>query len=414
VITVGFTLWQIARDPQVRISISNATYPMAIQFLNQIKNHIQRNEEFKKIFGDFSVNADAWREDRIFVSREKSYAQKEATVSAYGMGANMVGSHFDVAILDDVVARENISTKDQIEKVKDYYKDVLDLVDQTASGHKRVIIIGTCWHWDDLYAWIQNKENNLLNDFAILKLPAYEGEWGSGKLLFPTRLTWKLMQKLKEQQGISHYSAQYLLNPVPTEFQTFKPPFRHYEETDLAGVELKKFMTIDPALSEDKDADFSAMICMGVDKNNAWYILDIWREQVLPSRLIDQVFYWNEKWKPISIGLETTAYQRVLQYQINDEMKKRNQFIPIKELGHTERSKDDRIRGLQPRYETGTVFHPLKESVPKVEYLEDELQRFPKGAHDDMIDALASQLELAFPPRARETRERRQHEAYPA
>jgi predicted phage terminase large subunit-like protein len=403
VITVGYSLWRIVKSPMERILIANATYPMATSFLSQIKNHLQRNETLIEIFGNLATSTDSWREDRIAVAREKSYEQKEPTVWAQGTQTNAVGSHFSLAILDDLVARENIGTKDQIEKIKNYYRDVLDLVDPNPNGGKQVIIIGTTWHWDDLYAWIQDTKNNLLSDFAVMKLPVYEGVWGEGKLLFPKRLGWKQLAELKRQQGITHFSAQYLLNPVPEENATFKGPFRTYEETDLRGLTLNKFITVDPAISEEKEADYSVMICVGVDVNNDWYILDIWREKCQPKRLIDQIFYWDEKWKPSSIGIETVAYQKALQYFIQDEMKRRNMFIPLKELGHTERSKDERIRGLQPRYETGSVFH--NKTIPNTDFLEDELARFPKNDHDDIIDALASQLELAFPPKNKETRE---------
>jgi predicted phage terminase large subunit-like protein len=228
-------------------------------------------------------------------------------------------------------------------------------------------------------------------------------------------LGWKQLEELKREQGNAHFSAQYMLNPIPEEDQLFRPPFKHYEETDLKGIELKKFITVDPALSEDKMADYSAMVCVGVDKNNDWYVLDIWRKRVKPKTLVDQIFFWSEKWKPISVGLETTAFQKSIQYFLQDEMKRRNQFIPVKELGHTDKSKDERIRGLQPRYETGSVFHPQKTTVPDVEYLEDELQRFPRAKNDDIIDALASQLELAFPPRMREQKNREvKRQIYPA
>lgn len=413
VITVGFSLWQIAKDPNVRILISNATYPMAVSFLGQIKKHIQGNEKFKQVFGELYVPSEQWREDRISVSKEKLMS-KEPTIWAYGMGGNLVGSHYTMALFDDVVARENIGTKDQIEKTKNFFRDALDLIDPQANGHKPLIIIGTTWHYDDLYAWIMDKRNNLYQDFAILKLPAYEGEWGKGQLLFPKRLTWATLQKLKEQQGEYHWSAQYMLNPVPEANQVFKPPFKYYEKTDLQGVELNRFICIDPALSESKEADYSAMTCIGVDRNNTWYILDIWREQCLPNRLIDEIFIWNKKWKPVSFGLETTAYQRMIQYELIDQMKKRNEFIPLKELKHSDMSKDERIRALQPRYETGTVFHPQREEMPLVEYLEDELQRFPRSQNDDLVDSLASQLELAFPRKQKEERSQLHPSHYPA
>lgn len=411
-VTVGYALYNIVRDPSIRILIANDTYQMATQFLGQIKNHLQRNEELKRMFGDLSANTDSWREDRIYVAREKSYEQKDPTVWAQGIGSNVVGSHFDIAILDDVVSRDNISTKDQIEKVKNFYRDALDLIDPH-KGKKRLIMVGTCWHWDDLYTWVQ-EDPDISRDFAVLKLPAYTGEWGKGELLFPPRLTWDVLDDLKRKQGSAHFSAQYMLNPIPEESQTFKGPFRKYEESDIRGLDLKKFITIDPAISEDKQADYSALMCIGVDAHNDWYILDIWRDRVLPKALIDQIFYWNEKWKPISVGIESVAFQKALQYFIYDEMRKRNQFIPLKELKHTEMSKEDRIKGLQPRYEIGAVFHPHHQSVPLVSHLEDELLRFPKGSHDDMADALASMLELAFPPREREERREVNRMVYPA
>lgn len=414
IVTVGYSLYQIAQNPNDRMLIGNATYPMAVSFLSQIKNHLTKNQSYKNIFGDFSAEADSWREDRIAIAREKSYEQKDPTIWAYGMGGNLVGSHFDMAILDDVVNRDNIGNKEQIEKTKNFYRDVLDLIDPMPSGHKRMIIIGTTWHYDDLYAWIMDKDNNVSRDFAVMRLPAYEGEWGKGELLFPTRLNWETLEKLKNDQGLAHYSAQYMLNPIPEEEQKFKGPFKKYEETDLKGIPLNKYVAIDPALSEKKDADYSAMVCVGVDKNNVWYILDVWRDRVVPQRLLDQIFFWYDKWHPMSFGLETTAYQRVLQYALVDQMKKRNKFIPLRELTHTEQSKSERILALQPRYETGMIWHPNKTHLPMVEYLEDELLRFPLGKNDDIIDSLASVLELASAARIRDRNHNVYHSSYPA
>lgn len=422
-VTIGYSLWRIAQNPNERILIANATYPMAVQFLSQIKDHIAKNKKFIELFGDLSALAENWRENMITVAREKSYEQKEPTVVAFGMGGNLVGSHYTLAVHDDLVNRDNITTRDQIDKVIDFYKDSLDLLDPNPTGHKEVIVIGTTWHQSDLYAWIQDKETGILQDFAVLNLPAFtpntitafidEEEKKKAKLLFPDRLDWKVLEEMWRQQGTSHFSAQYLLNPVPREDALFRFKYKYYEPTDVRGVQLNKFITVDPAISQRKEADYTAMVCVGVDKNNDWYVLDLWREKIAPKRLLDQIFYWDDKWKPISIGIETTAFQKTLQYFAMEEMKRRNHFIPIKELKHVDRTKDERIRGLEPRYETGSVFH-CKE-VPYMDYLEHELNDFPKGKTDDLIDALASQLELSFPAKVKEKRERQFRRArYPA
>lgn len=402
VVTVSYPLWMLANNPKSRGLIANATYDLARRFVGQMERVLQGETEFKRIFGDMATGATVWREDQFLVSSNKeAEGSKEASVTAYGLTSNFVGSHFDYAILDDMVNRENVKSKEGLDKPKQFYRDVLDLVDPDENGHRPVIVIGTTWHYNDLYADLMKN-----SEFATLRLPAYEGEWGTGKLLFPTRLTWKALKKQKDKQGSAHFSAQYLLDPVSFEDAAFKMDFRYYEETDIKGLELYKFFTIDPAISEKTSADYSAMICIGVDKKGTWYILDIWRDRVNPKRLIDQIFYWDTKWKPVKVGVETVAFQKTLQFYIYDEMKKRHQYIPIVELKHAERTKLERILALEPRYETGMAFH--NKDMGLTEELEMEMRSVTrdgiKGTHDDLVDALASLMEIAFPPKNKEQR----------
>ena len=139
VITVGYSLQRIARDPKVRILIANATGTMAEAMLSQIKKHLQYNETFKYYFGDLSTNASTWRDNMVTLpTGDGSYQSKEATVTAYGLGGSLVSQHYDVIIIDDPHNRENINTKDQIDKVKQSYSDILDLLEPGG----QLIIIG--------------------------------------------------------------------------------------------------------------------------------------------------------------------------------------------------------------------------------------------------------------------------------
>ena len=71
-------------------------------------------------------------------------------------------------------------------------------------------------------------------------------------------------------------------------------------------------------------------------------------------------------------------------------MHKHLNIIPVR---HS-RGKEDRIRGLEPFYRNGLIFHP----PGGADALEDQLKRFPSGKHDDMIDALATAVYLAQKP----------------
>ena len=91
-----------------------------------------------------------------------------------------------------------------------------------------------------------------------------------------------------------------------------------------------------------------------------------------PNQIIEHIFNNYEEYHPKSIGIELTAFQKSLIYGIKDEMRRRNMFLPVVEL-KAERSKQERIEGLIPRYANGTIYH-LQQCNHR-EALEDE---FPK------------------------------------
>jgi predicted phage terminase large subunit-like protein len=97
---------------------------------------------------------------------------------------------------------------------------------------------------------------------------------------------------------------------------------------------------------------------------------------------------------------------------LNAEQKQRGVWLPIQEIKSRSSSKEDRIRSLAPYYEFGRVFHI--EDCSQLEDLEYELTHFPKGANDDIIDALATILEIATPPSHKQnhSREETKHSSF--
>ena len=173
IVTIGYSLLRIAEDPGVRILIANATYDMACSFLTQIKKHLKENDVFKKYYGELAKNPDKWSENMITVGK-KSFGKKEATVTAYGIGGNLVSQHYDVIIMDDVVNRDFINTAEQIQKTILFYKDALDLLEPNG----KIIVIGTRWADNDLYGWIMDKSNpeRVYENFDVFLRQAYKGD----------------------------------------------------------------------------------------------------------------------------------------------------------------------------------------------------------------------------------------------
>src|SRR5690606_26765414 len=94
------------------------------------------------------------------------------------------------------------------------------------------------------------------------------------------------------------------------------------------------------------------------------------------------------------IGIEEGAYLSAIEPFLKEEMEARGVYPNIVVLKHGGIMKETRIRGLIPRYENKKIFH-IEDSC---EELEEEYLRFPKSAHDDVIDALAYQNQIASPP----------------
>ena len=161
-----------------------------------------------EIYGDLSKNAETWNENTIKLKTDTSYERKEPTVFGFGMQGNLVSTHVEIILLDDLVNWDNITTKEQVDKVISFYKSTQDILEP----HGELIIFGTPYAYADLYAWIENKENAVHREFAIYKKPAWEGEWLEGKLLFPERLDWDRLKRLKRLRGQAILLVSMLLN----------------------------------------------------------------------------------------------------------------------------------------------------------------------------------------------------------
>ena len=64
------------------------------------------------------------------------------------------GRHYDILIQDDLVIADNAATDGQRVQIRDYYYSSLYL--PWNSG--KLFILGTRWHEQDLYEWLQNED----------------------------------------------------------------------------------------------------------------------------------------------------------------------------------------------------------------------------------------------------------------
>lgn len=213
-----------------------------------------------------------------------------------------------------------------------------------------------------------------------------------GSLFFPEKLSQEFLDGARHIMGSYLFANQYLNEIIPSELQTFKKEwFRYFE-----GLPRNKttFCYIDPALSEADTSDFTGVVVVHVDEEKRWYVEFAKRLRVTPTQLVDYIFQVNTMFKPNVIGVEEVAYQKALLYFLDEEMRRRNTLLPVKGIKPpTTKTKQTRILSLVPRFEWQRVL-----LAPGLHDLEMELLQFPRGSHDDLIDALASIEMIYFNP----------------
>jgi len=390
VATVSYALYRLCYNPNTRIMIGTENYQNAVLYLGEIKDHIERNENLKLVFGNMkpASNRDGdWTKTEIRVATRTKVGGKEPSIQVSSLGTTKVGLHYDLLILDDLVSNSNIHTHEQITKVIDYYKYLLSIADPGA----QIVIIGTRYHFGDLYGHILDNE---VDNFDIITRGAYNDD---GSLYFPTRLTAEFLEEQKKSQGSWIFSCQYMNQPIDAENQVFRQEWLQYYETVPAT--LNYFMTIDPAGTTAKRSDFTAILVIGIDCENNIYVIENHQLKVSQADWMDLVFRevikYNMHVDGGAVSLETNALQRTYKYAFDFEMEKRKVYFAIVESKPTGNSgsKEARIRALQPFFERGKIFYKRD-----MHSLIDQTLRFPKGRHDDQIDALKDVLPIMFPP----------------
>lgn len=226
-----------------------------------------------------------------------------------------------------------------------------------------------------------------------------------GSLFFPERLTKEFLDQARRVQGSYMFANQYQNEIIPEGDQTFKAEWIRYYKALPAGLK-HTFAFIDPAISQEEEADFTALVVIDVDTDHNWYIRNATRYKINPTQIVDLIFRAHDQFKCHGIGIEDVAYQKALLYMLDEEMRRRNVVLPVVGIKPDHReAKNIRIRGLVPRYEWARIF-----MAQGLHDLELELAQFPRGKHDDLLDALAYMEKLVFyPAKERARNEKPQH-----
>jgi len=155
----------------------------------------------------------------------------------------------------------------------------------------------------------------------------------------------------------------------------------------------------------------SAIVVIAMDLLSRIFVLHAWADRCSTDALTMKILEINAALKPRTFGIEANAMQSLYGDMVSREAKFKGTRLPLMPVNQpTKIDKDWRIRmTLQPVIADGRLF-----VQPQHYELKSELTTFPMSPTKDLIDALASAINLLPRPATRidKDTERDAHLAY--
>lgn len=301
----------------------------------------------------------------------------------------------DFFLFDDIETIKTRDSKAYTKQVADHLSEAIAGVD---SGDYSILYLG---NYITEYGNISELEKRAKDNakFVFSKVPVIENNiptWPDKYVLTDEEALATSKVSLEERKrllGSQVFMAEMMNMPIDESVQEFKREY--WQEAKLDDIQHRDhniFITFDTAVSEKESADSTGVVVNRVSKENKWYIT-AYKLKTNTKGIIDHLFYVWELYKPMIIGIEETTFSMAVKPFLDEEMRKRNIFMTIRPLKHQSTQKETRIRGLIPRWESKSVF-----MIGDCDDLWSEMRVFPRGQHDDVLDALAYQEQIAYKP----------------
>lgn len=266
-VAVGRTLWELGRDPSLRVCVVSNTTELAMKITRQIAQYIERSPELRHVFPNLKPTDDPalpWKAKALTIART-GMGSKDPSIQATGVHGNVLGSRIDLLILDDVLDYENTSTPGPREDVWRWVKSTL--MSRLTDG-ARVWVIGNAWHPDDLMHRMEREPGFVAKRFPVLD--------AQGVCTWPERWSPERIRQARADLGPLEYARQLLCQARDDTSARFK---REWVDGCLAVGQGKPWCETAEALADS----------LGLHVEGAESAEALWRLGGFPGQVIHGV-----------------------------------------------------------------------------------------------------------------------------
>jgi predicted phage terminase large subunit-like protein len=217
-----------------------------------------------------------------------------------------------------------------------------------------------------------------------------------GEVIHPERFTPDMVKRIKNNQPPRVWSALYQQNPVPDEGIYIRKEYFKYEPVAPEAFNRNVYQAWDFAIGEKQTNDYTVGVTLIQDERDYLHVVEVVRFKGDSFQIVEEIIDAAERWgsqptAPLTLGFEDSQIWKSIKPLLLKRMAERGIYPPYEELRPLT-DKLARARALQGRMQQGRVYFPAEASW-RAE-VEKELLRFPAGAHDDIVDAMAWAVNL--------------------
>lgn len=431
--SVRFPAWHLGHCPDHEIINCGYNMDLPMRFSRWVRE-IVRDKAYTALFENAIIDQESQSAEAWNVTAGGGF-------TAAGVGGGITGKGAHILIVDDPIKNQeeadSITTRDTL---WDWYWSTAYTRLAPGGG---VLVIQTWWNDDDLAGRLQSRMKSAdgkADQFDVVKYPAlaeqyeYEhnetheivrvekplskenstekgsdlvslGEYQAedftflrspGDALHPERYTKEMLENYRDNMPRRMWSALYQQNPVPDEGMYFQKEWLQFEAAPPALHNRNIYQAWDFAWGVKNHNDYTVGVTLIQDENNQLHLVDLVRlrgdTMTVAHEVMDAALKWGgEASCPLTIGFEGGAVWEGVKPFFHALMQERGVFPPYVEL-KTLTDKMARARNLQGRLQQRRVWLPTEAAWTNT--VVTELLRFPAGAHDDIVDALAHAVNL--------------------
>jgi len=332
---------------------------------------------------------------------------------AAGINSGITSMHFSKALIDDLIDEVGARSPTEIARSLDWLATLTNCLEHQILSP--VDLIGTHYGPNDPYSALIDPNIQQGNEFSWFIHAGLLMDPETDELVsyWPSKFSVEQLLQMKKEMGEYFFNALIQQSPSQHGDAFFKESNLHYWEWDktrkqtlrldngetIFAEDLNVFLVFDPAMGKEYSTSDSAIIVVGIDYKERWFVLDTWAKKVPVDVACRKVVELIEEWRPLISGVEDVLFQELLIPALKGLHPALGYgALQLSGVKPQNRSKVARIMSLQPYFSQGRIFFNKKQLKLIRQTLEFRPDLVNKKVQMDVLDTLAYINDVGFAP----------------